>query len=136
MATTKFSFSPKTIGEKFGLIVMGMSYADIMITNKQDGLYISYGSCREADKGRQEVEKVITKTNAGGDLYFRVKVEKGAVCTFSYSLDGKSFTDVDEKFTAKPGRWIGATMGFFCNRTQKINDAGFAEVDWFRVEAL
>ncbi|MEO6731817.1 MAG: glycoside hydrolase 43 family protein [Ferruginibacter sp.] len=135
VATAKFSFTPKTIGEKFGLVVMGMSYADIAVSNTNDGINISYTSCNEADKGKQETVKQISKIKGDGDLYFRLKVDKGAVCTFSYSTDGKMFTSVPDKFTATPGRWIGATMGFFCSRTQKINDAGFAEVDWFRIEA-
>ena len=33
-ATAKFLFTPKTIGEKFGLVVLGMSYANIVVTKK------------------------------------------------------------------------------------------------------
>ncbi len=132
-ATAKFLFTPKTNGEKFGLIVLGMSYADIAITKKADGLYLSYTKCIDAEHGKPEIETELTKIPAG-DLYFKVKVSKGAVCTFSYSSDGKTFTDIPETFKAAPGKWIGATMGLFCTRTQVINDAGFAEVDWFRVE--
>jgi beta-xylosidase len=132
-ATAKFLYTPKTNGEKFGLVVMGMSYANIAVTKKTDGLYLSYTKCIDAEKGKPEVETEITKI-AAGDLYFKLKVSKGAVCNFSYSSDGKTFTDIPETFKATPGKWIGATMGFFCTRTQVINDAGFAEVDWFRVE--
>ena len=131
--TAKFLFTPKTNGEKFGLVVMGMSYANIAVTKKADGLYLSYTKCIDAEKGKPEVETELTKI-AAGDLYFKLKVTKGAVCNFSYSSDGKTFTDIAETFKATPGKWIGATMGFFCTRTQVINDAGFAEVDWFRVE--
>lgn len=134
-ATTKFSFIPKTDGEKFGLVVMGMNYAIIAVAKKTDGLYISYANCIQADKGAGEIEKVATKINSG-ELYFRLSVAKGGICNFSFSDDGKTFNDVGEKFTAAPGRWIGATMGFFCSRTQTINDAGFADIDWFRVELL
>lgn len=132
-ATAKFLFTPKTNGEKFGLVILGMSYADIAITKKADGLYLSYTKCIDAEHGKPEVETELTKIPPG-NLYYRVKVDKGAVCTFSYSSDGKTFTDVAETFKATPGKWIGATMGFFCTRTQVINDAGFAEVDWFRVD--
>ncbi|WP_462250299.1 beta-xylosidase family glycoside hydrolase, partial [Ferruginibacter sp.] len=132
-ATAKFLFTPKTNGEKFGLVVLGMSYANTAVTKKADGLYLSYTKCIDAEKGKPEVETEITKITAG-DLYFKLKVSKGAVCTFSYSNDGKTFTDIAETFKATPGKWIGAAMGFFCTRTQVINDAGFVEVDWFRVE--
>ncbi len=131
-AAVKFSFTPKTDGEKFGFMVMGMSYAFIAVTKKQDGIYLTYSTCKDADKGKTETEQVIAKT-AATDLYFSVKVDKGAVCTFSYSNDGIDFTAMKETFTAKPGRWIGAKLGFFCSRTVKINDAGFAELDWFRI---
>jgi beta-xylosidase len=132
-ATVKFSFSPKTNGEKFGLVVLGMSYAYIAITKKADGNYLSYTKCIDAEHGKAEIETEVTKISAN-ELYFKLKVTKGAVCSFSYSSDGKTFTDIPETFKATPGKWIGATMGFFCTRTQVINDAGFAEVDWFRVE--
>jgi len=132
-ATVKFSFLPKTNGEKFGLVILGMSYADIAVTKKVDGLYLSYAKCIDAEHGKTEIETEITKI-PNGDLYFKVRVAKGAVCTFSYSDDGKTFIDVAETFKAVPGKWIGATMGLFCTRTQVINDAGFSDVDWFRVE--
>jgi beta-xylosidase len=132
-ATVKFLFSAKTNGEKFGLVVLGMSYADIAVTKKADGMYLSYTKCIDAEHGKPETEQEIKKISEG-DLYFRVTVKKEAVCSFSYSVDGKIFTDIPESFKATPGKWIGATMGLFCTRTQKINDAGFADVDWFRVE--
>ena len=87
----------------------------------------------DAEHGKAEVEQEIKKIS-DGDFYFRVTVNKGAVCTFSYSNDGKIFIDVPETFKATPGKWIGATIGLFCTRTQKINDAGVADVDWFRIE--
>lgn len=132
-ATTKFLFTAKTSGEKFGLVVLGMSYAAITVTKKADGLYLSYAACIDAEHGKPEIETALTKISSA-DLYFKVKISKGALCTFSYSSDGKIFTDVPATFKATPGKWIGATIGLFCTRTQKINDAGFADVDWFRVE--
>ncbi len=132
-ATTKFLFTPKTNGEQFGLVVMGMSYAAIAVTKKEDGLYIGYVKCNDAEHGKAEVIEQVQKVSSG-DLYFRVKVVKDAVCTFSYSSDGKNFTDINSTFKAVPGKWIGATLGLYCSRTQKINDAGFADVDWFRIE--
>ncbi|MGB2912021.1 MAG: hypothetical protein WBB81_00575, partial [Pyrinomonadaceae bacterium] len=37
-------------------------------------------------------------------------------------------------FTAREGRWIGAKVGLFFTRPGKFNDAGTADVDWFRFE--
>jgi Beta xylosidase C-terminal Concanavalin A-like domain len=49
-------------------------------------------------------------------------------------MNGSTFIPVYEKFTAQPGRWIGAKAGLFCTRQVKTNDAGFADIDWFRIE--
>ena len=35
---------------------------------------------------------------------------------------------------AREGKWIGAKMGFFCTRQNVINDGGWLDIDWFRVE--
>ena len=133
MVTTKLSFQPRLDGERAGLIIFGADYAYLSVVKKADGNYFSYSLCKEADKGREETvqdgEKV---TNT--DIYLRVKVAKGAICEFSYSLNGTTFKSVGEKLVAKPGRWVGAKFGLFCTRTVKTNDSGFADVDWFRVE--
>jgi beta-xylosidase len=133
-ATTKMSFvpNPKLENEKAGLAVMGLSYANLALKSKKDGIYLVYSVCRNADKGNAERETVITKLN-GGDVYLRVDVSNGAKCNFSYSLDGKTFTKAGEEFTADPGRWIGAKVGIFCTRQTQTNDSGWADFDWFRV---
>jgi hypothetical protein len=65
-------------------------------------------------------------------VYLQVKVRKGAVCTFAYSLDGKKYTTVGETFTARQGKWIGAKVGLFCV-TPNEGNRGWADVDWFRM---
>lgn len=132
-ATTKFLFTAKTTGERFGLVIMGSSYAYLSVVKKSDGLYVSYNTCMDADKGKPELEQMITAVPTG-NCWFRLAVNSNAQCSFSYSIDGNTFIPVQEKFTAKPGRWIGAKIGFFCTRQIKTNDAGFADIDWFRIE--
>ena len=65
-------------------------------------------------------------------LEVRTKAVEGnvpdAVCQFSYSLDGKRYTKVNQKFTAQPEMWTGAKFGFFCNRYSPRNDAGCLDV--------
>ena len=65
-------------------------------------------------------------------VYLQVKVRKGAVCTFAYSLDGKKYTTVGESFTARQGKWIGAKVGLFCV-TPNEGNRGWVDVDWFRM---
>ena len=68
------------------------------------------------------------------EIYFRVQVKKDAVCSFSYSEDGNNFKTIGEPFKVKPGRWVGAKVGLIFSRINKTNDAGFADVDWFRID--
>lgn len=133
--TTKLSFTPnpKLENEKAGLVMMGQSYATISLKSKKDGIYLVYGVCKDAYKGNAENEKTIVKLSSPV-VYLRVKVSKGAKCRFGYSTDGNSFTDMEEEFQAEVGRWIGAKVGLFCTRITQINDAGYADVDWFRVD--
>lgn len=135
MATTKMAFkpNPKLENEKTGLAIMGLSYANLGLKSKKDGIYLVYTICKDVDKGKVENETVITKAD-DRIVYLRVKVLKGAVCKFSYSLNGKDFIDAGEEFKAEPGRWIGAKVGIFCTRETQINDSGYADFDWFRVE--
>lgn len=135
VATTKLKFTPnpKLENEKVGLIVMGMSYAGISLRSDQNGISIVYGLCKSASQGKAESEKVVG-TLRGKEVYFRVTVRKGARCQFSYSTDGKEFKDAGEAFQADKGQWIGAKVGLFATRTSKINDAGYADVDWFRID--
>lgn len=51
------------------------------------------------------------------------------LCQFSYSLDGgKKWQRVPQCFVARPGLWIGAKFGFYCNRPARKNDAGWLEI--------
>ena len=87
----------------------------------------------------------------GAEAYFRLKVmpreRKGDVpeltATFWYSPDGKKWTQLGPSenpsdrsghaFIARPGKWIGAKFGFFCNRLASKNDSGWMEIDWIKV---
>ena len=145
-ATTKLAFSPSKIGESAGLVVMGQDYAALTIDSTQNGLYIKQIVCKEASKGSKELvmDSVLLKNNL--PVYFRVEVretqEKNreeilqpqANCQFSYSLDGKKYVTLGKTFLAKEGLWIGAKVGIFCKRPRVSNDAGYVDVDWFRVE--
>ena len=51
-----------------------------------------------------------------------------AVCTFSWSRDGKKYTPAGGPFTAKPEMWIGAKFGFWCNRYAPKNDGGWLDI--------
>lgn len=136
--TTKISFAPssKYTGERTGLVVMGADYAVLAMENREDGLFLVQNVCRKADKKGKEEENASVKLS-DNTLLLRVKVkkdsEKEAICSFSYSVDGKKFISLGENFTAKPGKWIGAKVGLFITRPKVINDGGWVDIDWFRV---
>ena len=136
--TTKISFAPssKYTGERTGLVVMGADYAVLAMENRADGLILVQNVCRKADKKGKEEENASVKLS-DNTLLLRVKVkkdsEKEAICSFSYSVDGKKFISLGENFTAKPGKWIGAKVGLFITRPKAINDGGWVDIDWFRV---
>lgn len=133
-ATTRMSFNPneKITGEKAGLAIMGLSYANLALERRQDGIYLIYTVCRNAGSSKPEKEEVIGKLD-DSSLFLRVTVGKGALCQFSYSTDGTRFTDAGAPFQAQPGKWIGAKVGIFCTRPTETNDSGYADFDWFRV---
>ena len=76
------------------------------------------------------------------DVYFRMKVSpkerEGNVpdltARFWYSTDGKRWIELtDEAFIGRPGKWIGAKFGFYCNRLAAKNDSGWMQVDWVKI---
>lgn len=135
MATTKVTFNPNTKleNEKTGLIVMGKSYSSLGLRSDKDGLAIVHAECYDAEKGKTPTEKTITRLQ-GNDVYFRVSVNKGGICQFSYSLDGTRFINAGAAFKAESGKWIGAKVGLYATRTTTTNDSGYADFDWFRIE--
>jgi beta-xylosidase len=132
-ATAKVTLAPRFEGEKFGLIVMGLDYSYLAVTNRAGKLFVSQASATSADKGTPERETTGVELK-DRIVYLRVKVENEAMCQFSFSEDGKNFAPVGYAFKAREGKWIGAKMGLFFTRNGKFNDSGSAEVDWFRVE--
>jgi beta-xylosidase len=132
-ATTKITFTPRTDDEETGLIVMGLDYAYVSVTKKSEGLFVSQTVGKEAESGAPGKAGlgIALKSNT---FYLRVKVSQNAICSFSYSVDGKTFVAAGEQFTARKGKWIGAKVGLFATRTGRTRETGYADVDWFRIE--
>ncbi len=131
-ASVKVSFKPKFENERFGLVVLGSDYASLSLVKRKDAVYIVQIENIGADKNGIEKEIINQPVNGSG-FYLKVKISKGRICDFSYETKDGS-TQLSKTFTAKPGRWVGAKIGMFCTRSNITNDAGFADIDWFRVE--
>lgn len=132
-ATAKVRLDTRFEVERFGLVVMGLDYSYLGVTNRGGKLYISSSTAIDADKGSAETEGP-PQLLPSNEIYLRVVMRSGGYCTFGYSIDGKLFSGIGEKFKARQGRWIGAKIGFFFTRTGKTNDAGSADIDWIRFE--
>lgn len=132
-ATAKVTLAPRFEGEKFGLVIMGQDYSYLGVTNKNKQLFIAQATAKNVEKGTGETEEGSLPLNEK-TFYLRVKVEKDAICKFSFSTDGKTFTNIGSPFKAREGKWIGAKVGFFFTRPGVFNDAGTADIDWFRIE--
>ena len=132
-ATVKITLNPRFEGEKFGLLVMGIDYAYVGVSFKSGKLYIASSAAKDADKGSAEAENVAYQLNEKM-FYLRVKVEKGGLCQFSFSTDGTKFTNLGVPLKTREGQGNDLKIGLFFTRPGKFNDAGTADVDWFRVE--
>jgi len=131
-ATAKLTFDARFDGEEVGLVVMGMDYGTLSIKRNNARLEVQTAFCKQADKaGKEEITE--TKPIDSSTVYFRAEVRTGAECSFSYSTDGAVFTTIGNNFKAREGKWIGAKLGFFALRNGIINDAGSADIDWFRI---
>lgn len=75
---------------------------------------------------------ILLVPNYEREIYLKVKVEKGGICSFSYSLDGKKYKSVGIFFTARQGKWIGAKVGLF-SISPYGKERGWVDADCFRI---
>jgi beta-xylosidase len=138
MATAKMRLisNEKVENERAGFAVVGENYSQLYIKQGTEKQTLHYATCKKGLTSGKELVTDVADLTDGGYVYFRVKVSKGAICQWYYSLDDKKYIPVGNAFTAQPGKWIGATLGLYAVRDNQINDSGYAEVDWFRVEPL
>jgi hypothetical protein len=131
--TTKLDVGALAVGEKAGLLMMGMDYSFLAVERTASGRRLVTVSCKNANDGGQEVAEGQAGF-AGQTVYLRVDVGRGAVCRFSFSRQGKQFIPVGGPFVARPGRWIGAKVGLFCLAKGGAQPSGHVDVDWFRFQ--
>lgn len=134
-ASTKVKLVPEdaNYGKTAGLLIMGTDYQAIVITNKPDGYYIQLINAEKAEKNN--VEKILFETKLkSNEVYLQVKViEPNGICQFSYSENGKKYTDIGSTFQAKPGKWIGAKVGLYSISSKETKRGGYADFDYFRM---
>ncbi|MFD1769219.1 glycoside hydrolase family 43 protein [Sphingobacterium suaedae] len=126
----------KIANERAGFAVVGEDYSQLYVQHNQGKQQLFFGVCTKGLTTGKENIMAVTDIGNGAYVYLRVAVSRGGICQWYYSLDDKKYLAVGDTFTAKPGKWIGATLGLYATRSSTINDSGYAEVDWFRVEPL
>jgi len=131
-ATASVNCRLRSDGEETGMIVMGRDYQYISLSRSDSILRLRVVRCTDADKGNPEVE-IFSREIGISELFFRLTVEAGARCRFSYSTNGTEYFNAGEPFTARQGMWIGAKAGFFALRDGYTNDAGCIDLNWFRI---
>ena len=142
--TTKLRMTSKADGQFGGLIMMGLDYSALVVRRLGQEFQLVQMTCKGADKGKQQTESLIatlkptwedkTQYRPGihEDIYLRLAVDDSKL-HFSYSTDGKKFTDCGEEFQMKEGKWIGAKFGFIAAESDPKCDRGWVEADWIRI---
>ena len=158
--TTKVRFTSKADGQFGGLIMMGLDYSALVVKRVGKEFQLVQMTCKQADKGNPQTETVLAtlkptaedkidyKPGIHEDIYLRLQVtlpdaaklknnnggfEGKPVVRFSYSLNGKKFTDCGEEFLMRQGKWIGAKFGYISAETNAKADRGWIDADWIRI---
>ena len=111
-----------------GLVVLGYSYAGIAI-RRCEGVLLLEQFSRDADSAENQGAIYETVAGLDGPIWLRTEVQSNAICSFSYSLDGRAYSPVGRSIVATPGIWIGAKVGIFSN-----GNNSYAEFESFRIE--
>ncbi len=131
-ATATVKCNLRSDGEETGMVVMGLDYQYISLRRTDGRLMLRVVRCTDADSGNNEVE-LFSREVGSGEIFFRLTVEAGAICRFSYSINETEYIDAGEPFAARQGMWTGAKIGFFALRDGRSNDAGSIDLQCFSI---
>ncbi len=108
--TTKIDFREAYEGDRGGLVMMGKDYALVGVEFRDGKLTLVQADCVQADKGKPEQVNA-TVPFTGGPVWLRCRIawkmdDKNVPQMhgqFSYSLNGKKFTDIGRPFVGREG---------------------------------
>jgi beta-xylosidase len=140
---TKLVLASPQAGGMAGLFVLGKAYAYCVLENTAAGPAILFrgadvppdadsGDTRLPYEGRAELEIEVAPAPRPA-VFLALTVEPGAICRFSYSLDGERFVEAGPSFTARAGRWVGAKIGIFAAAPPDSRETGHADFEYFKV---
>ncbi len=136
-AFTKLNLHPEKAGDCAGLVILGGEYAALLLEKTEGGIALKQlkGS-NLARQNKASVEGIVAEAPVeDGPIYLKVTVDEEAVCRFGFSRDGRKYDAFGESLKATAGFWVGAKMGIFYKGSEGEGGGGYADFQWFRVEA-
>lgn len=142
--TTKMHMVSKAEQQYGGIIVMGLDYSALVIRRENDHFLLQQITAKQADRGGKESVRTLATLplTAKGldnyqpsimrDIFLRVTVVDSKA-TFAYSINGKQFKTIGDVFDMKPGKWIGAKVGFVAQEPDTKSGRGWIDIDWCRI---
>lgn len=127
VTTTKLDISGVVRGQRAGLAIFngGRNYATVHVVEDARVVRLQY----EEDGLSSEGPDLAPRTR---DLWLRAVIDRNHVATFSFSTDGKRFSEMPQRFTLKWGGYRGAYIGPFTYND--LGEKGHLDVDSFRYE--
>lgn len=145
-ATTRMKMTAKQEGEQAGLAVMGSDYSFLSLKKRGTKFTLQQTISKTDSLGntRQEIKEITSipvkylkmpgvPDNQWQEMTFRVKVSKGAICQFYYSIDNKNFKKAGVPFQAKKELWTGAKIAVFCLTPLLKGLRGWNDIDYVRI---
>lgn len=131
---TKITLNADKVGDRAGLLVYGYHYAWLGLRRGASGTEIVFANNHDANSERRERERFVIPTDANS-MVARMQFAEDGKVQFSYSLDGRKFTEIGGLFRAERGRWVGGQIGLYA-LGGAADSQGFADIDYFRVTPL
>lgn len=109
-------------GEEAGLVLTGQKTIMLGVQREGTNNWIVL-------RTDEQVKRL--RSTASHAVRFRVEVQAGGLCSFSFA-DDDCFVPVPHLFQASKGTWIGAKLGLYGLKRDVAESAGHADVDYFR----
>jgi beta-xylosidase len=107
--TTSLTLGPSSPGTRAGLVVLGAEYAWIGLEETPAGVHVV---CRRSVDRRQE--HTLAQGAGMRAVEVRARCDAEGVIDFAWRLPGAAaWRDVETRFAATAGKWIGADIGLF-----------------------
>lgn len=141
-ATVKLETHFDDESTRAGLIVFGKDYFTISLSKRGEKILLQQTNCYDAEKNQEEqlIEKLLTKNKT---IFIKLDVRekenddgsKSVFCNYGYSFDEKNYAQIGKTFIAKPGIWVGAKIGLFCeSKATNVSKNSFVDFDWIKFE--